>query len=240
MISKLIIILLLSQQTVEYRVNDAGFAVVELFTSEGCSSCPPADRLLSDIRKDYAGRMVYTLSFHVDYWNYIGWKDPFSKKTYTDRQRRYGSAFRNESIYTPQLVVNGKTEFVGHNRDKAIETIDESLEANTDQSISFSVSRLNKQLEINYSINGKIAGNERLVIIISESGLRSDVNRGENRGRILYHDSVVRDYRIVDADPSAKINLSLPEDLSLEHTEVILFCQDFSTMRIRSASRQKL
>src|SRR5262245_48953789 len=99
----------------------SGFAVVELFTSEGCSSCPPADRLLADLAKRPG---VYALEFHVDYWNSLGWRDPYSAAAYSDRQRMYG-----DDIYTPQMVVNGTNLFVGSNRARAEAAIAAGLSA---------------------------------------------------------------------------------------------------------------
>lgn len=89
-----------------------GFAVVELFTSEGCSSCPPADVLVAKLQKESADKPVYILAFHVDYWNRLGWKDVFSSHEYSSRQYQYSKWLKSE-VYTPQVIVNGRTEFVG-------------------------------------------------------------------------------------------------------------------------------
>lgn len=94
-----------------------GFAIVELFTSEGCSSCPPADRLIDKLVTE-KGSEIYILSYHIDYWDHIGWKDPFSQAAFTNRQRQYGRHFSLESIYTPQVIVNGIDEFVGSDERK--------------------------------------------------------------------------------------------------------------------------
>src|SRR5689334_24193741 len=98
-------------------VNSKSFAVLELFTSEGCSSCPSADRLLPVLAKEDSN--IIALSFHVDYWDNLGWKDSFSNAAFTERQRNYGEQFHLQSIYTPQLVINGRYETVGSNRDNA-------------------------------------------------------------------------------------------------------------------------
>ena len=92
--------------------------IVELFTSQGCSSCPAADKNLTELlrKAELEGQPVYGLSFHVDYWNYIGWKDPYSSKQFTARQQAYRDHFEAESTYTPQMVVNGTTEFIGSNK----------------------------------------------------------------------------------------------------------------------------
>ena len=102
---------------------------MELFTSEGCSSCPPANALLERItqRTRKQGLRVYPLSFHVDYWNELGWKDPFSDTAYTRRQRQYGQAMALSSIYTPQMIVNGTDQFVGHRQAIADKSIGKAL-----------------------------------------------------------------------------------------------------------------
>ena len=110
-----------SSKTLTESVNNEStqtaepFAVLELFTSEGCSDCPAAEAVLNEIALDaWADReYIYALSFHVDYWNKLGWKDEFSKSEYSERQRGYRKAFENEVLYTPQMIVNGTDEFVG-------------------------------------------------------------------------------------------------------------------------------
>src|SRR5476651_2422634 len=101
------------KKTVPSKANNQRFAVVELFTSEGCSSCPPADEAIAKLQKESNGKPVYILAFHVDYWNRLGWKDVFSNADYSERQNEYAKYLRLESVYTPQVVVNGKKEFVG-------------------------------------------------------------------------------------------------------------------------------
>ena len=112
------------------RVAD-GFAVVELFTSEGCSSCPPADELVARIQKENSDQPVYILSFHVDYWNNLGWKDPFSSAAYSKRQKEYANRLNLQSIYTPQVIVNGRTEFVGSDEGKMLNAIKSNLQKNS-------------------------------------------------------------------------------------------------------------
>lgn len=95
------------------KATNTGFAVVELFTSEGCSSCPPADEVVAKIQRESKDVPVYILAYHVDYWNRLGWKDVFSSAEYSKRQNDYANYLNLQSVYTPQIVVNGKTEFVG-------------------------------------------------------------------------------------------------------------------------------
>ena len=97
------------------KAEEKGFAVLELFTSEGCSSCPPADELLAKIQMESEGKPIYIVAYHVDYWDRLGWKDMFSNADYSKRQTQYGQWLHTSSIYTPQLIVNGKAEFVGSN-----------------------------------------------------------------------------------------------------------------------------
>src|SRR5689334_14081460 len=100
------------------------FALVELFTSEGCSSCPPADRVLARLAAEAraSGRRIFPLSFHVDYWNGLGWRDPWSTRTFTERQRNYARAL-GWRTYTPQMVINGAEHFVGSDERHARESI---------------------------------------------------------------------------------------------------------------------
>ena len=88
------------------------FAIIELFTSEGCSSCPAADKTVAKLAQEFAGK-VYILGFHVDYWNYLGWKDAFSDSKYSERQKEYAAVFKLDGVYTPQVVVNGSRELIG-------------------------------------------------------------------------------------------------------------------------------
>src|ERR1700730_2635559 len=111
--------------TYKYIPVREGFAMVELFTSEGCSSCPPADEAVG--RLNGWKNNVYVLSFHVDYWNYLGWKDIFSDPSYSKRQQDYGSVFHLSSIYTPQIIINGKVQFAGSDESRLRKEIEESL-----------------------------------------------------------------------------------------------------------------
>ncbi len=108
--------------------EEKGFAVLELFTSEGCSSCPPADELLAKIQKESEGKSIYILAYHVDYWDRLGWKDMFSSADYSKRQTQYGQWLHKSSVYTPQLIVNGKAEFVGSSESAIREAIAAQLD----------------------------------------------------------------------------------------------------------------
>jgi len=161
--------------------------VLELFTSQGCSSCPPADRLLNEVKSDH----IIALSYHVDYWNYIGWKDPFSKSVYTDRQRSYGVKFNSSTIYTPQLVINGQEHIVGSNRSLLNQKINQYSKENNDNSVSLSkVSKSGDVVNFNYSVEGDLDDTYiRTILVINER--KTSVKRGENRNRELVNTNIV-------------------------------------------------
>ncbi len=138
--------------TQNISTKNEGFAVLELFTSEGCSSCPPADQLMGEIEKKYKDHPVYILSYHVDYWNRMGWKDRFSSAQNSQRQQEYSSKLGSQ-VYTPQLVVNGKTEFVGSDRTTVENTISSALNSLSDNKIDLKAKILPKEISFNYNIS---------------------------------------------------------------------------------------
>src|ERR1043166_2480441 len=137
----------------------SGFALLELFTSEGCSSCPPADRLLPQLAAENPN--IIPLSMHVDYWNHLGWTDPFSNAEFSERQRLYAGQFHLESIYTPQLIVNGEYELVGSNRTAADQDIKKVL--NEKAGVEITIDEIKKQdgkLSISSTLTGDVSGTQ--------------------------------------------------------------------------------
>ncbi|HYL09415.1 MAG TPA: DUF1223 domain-containing protein [Candidatus Acidoferrales bacterium] len=172
--------------------------VVELFTSEGCSDCPPADALLARLEQTQPvpGVEVITLEEHVDYWDHQGWADPFSSADFTRRQNEYAEAFRTYSIYTPQMVVDGRTEFVGSRDGAARQAI---AEAARSPKVAVHLRALGADksdvpLDVRIEkLAGIATGNRAEVFLaITESHLHSNVGAGENSGRKLDHNGVVR------------------------------------------------
>lgn len=212
--------------------------VVELFTSEGCSSCPPADRLLSEIvNKDYEGVEVIGLSFHVDYWDYIGWKDPYASRDYTLRQRAYGRKFGLSSIYTPQMIVNGKHEFVGSSRAKWNHALNsESVPKNYSDLIVEVVSISDSELR--FRVRSNEMNSSLLNVAIVEKSLSQQVDRGENRGRKLSHDNVVRAYdsRSFDGKPNSFL-LTIPSNLKPENASLIVYAQKSTSWQIQGVKK---
>ena len=174
--------------------------LVELFTSEGCSSCPPADILLSQLERSQpvSGARIIALSEHVDYWNRLGWTDPYSAPIFTQRQNEYARALMSDDVYTPQMVVDGAAAFVGSNGAKARAAIDEAARspkakvsvAQTEAPAGSSSAPFTIRVED--LPEAKSDDRVEVMLAIAQSGLRSNVARGENAGRKLAHDAVVR------------------------------------------------
>lgn len=170
--------------------------IVELFTSQGCSSCPPADRLLSRLT-EVAGPGVepLTLSFHVDYWDRLGWRDPFSSPEWSARQSRYAQAFGSNRVYTPQIVIDGRLETVGSDESEVRRLLAEAVAAKARGQVEVSARLGAKELRVDASARlpaGLAQGPCELIIAVVESGLTTQVERGENEDRRLANDTVVR------------------------------------------------
>jgi hypothetical protein len=173
---------------------DEPFAVVELFTSEGCSSCPPADRLLSAIATEAAQRRrnVLTLEFHVDYWNTPAWRDSFSDAANSERQQRYAPALDTE-LYTPQAVVNGSLACVGSDAGTLRRVIDSALVRTPSAGVTLELATEHGRRVLRYRVSGAVPG-AIVAIAITESGFHTHVKGGENAGLDLTHDNVVREF----------------------------------------------
>ncbi len=173
------------------------FALVELFTSEGDMASPPADELLRKIKSDALknNKPVYTVAYHVDYWNKYGWKDPYSKLQFTYLQRNYMSALNQKEMFTPQMIVNGKYPFTGSDETKIKSAIDKSLKTNAYCSISIKKdSVVNDTLYVSYQ--SSVASNDYSIkVLLLESGLKSTVTAGDNKGKTLLHENVCRVYQ---------------------------------------------
>lgn len=161
--------------------------VLELFTSQGCSSCPPADRYLDEVKSN----TIIALSYHVDYWNYIGWKDPFSKSIYSDKQRQYGKKFKSSTIYTPQLIINGKDHVVGSNKQLVNEKITQYSQKQNANTVTLSnISKSEKLVKFNYDVENEFDDKYiRSVLVINKR--KTSVKRGENRDRMLTNTNIV-------------------------------------------------
>jgi len=211
-------------------------AVLELFTSEGCSSCPAADRLLPKLAGDSG---VIALSFHVDYWDRLGWKDRFSSPVYTARQRRYAGQMKLESIYTPQLVINGRYEVVGSNEGAARQLIRKALNDSPLVMIRIDeVKRETGRLTVRCRLEGAV-GESRLVAAVVQAHEETQVGGGENRGDRLEHTNVVKALKEQKAKPVAEVTIELPATGAVEGQRLILFTQRIKDLHITGATEWK-
>lgn len=209
--------LLLAALTVSIGAQGAekDLVLVELFTSEGCSSCPPADRLLTTLHttQPFADATVVALAYHVDYWDKLGWKDPFADKTYTLRQQAYAGIHKEERVYTPQMMVNGVIGFVGSDRASAMKAIqDKTTRTRGALKVSAKQKGDGKTVEVAIESQLKPVPGVVLWIALAEDGLRSEVTAGENKGKSMVHQAVVRSYTRYDISETdlANYTVTLP------------------------------
>ncbi|NNE65702.1 MAG: DUF1223 domain-containing protein [Pyrinomonadaceae bacterium] len=204
--------------------------LVELFTSEGCSSCPPAEALLAryETEQPFEPVEIITLAFHVDYWDGLGWKDKYASPLFTQRQKVYDRKFRTGQIYTPQMVVDGDIEFIGSREKAAKKAV---KKASKRQKANITVVVTDKK--VNVSVVG-LRNEEPATVYLAfaEDGLGSRVEAGENAGKELTHVSLVRELRGIarvqtDAGSySGLFDLNLKEEWSSENLRIVAFVQE--------------
>jgi hypothetical protein len=222
--------------------------LLELFTSEGCSSCPPADRLLEilDQKQPVVGADLIVLSEHVDYWNGGGWKDPFSSSQYTARQQEYTNRYNFDGVYTPQLVVDGRFGFVGSDGREASSAIQKAIR---ERKIPIEISNVARngnqvtahiQLHADQSFRG---GRAVLYVAIADNRVESRVARGENAGRSLAHVAVTRVLKqvgSVDLDSVTARDVTLSVQQSGNGSRLVAFVQDPKSGHVLGVTVQKL
>ena len=171
--------------------------LLELFTSQGCSSCPPADELLSRLQRErFGGATVVPIAYHVDYWNHIGWTDPFSSARWSQRQNQYASAFESSQVYTPQLVINGRVQLVGSAEGPIRSEIERQLKDSDSGTIAITgVARAGNELRVGVRarLDAKPNGTHaKIIVTLLENGATTAVRSGENAHRTLSNDAIVR------------------------------------------------
>lgn len=218
---------------------DRSPVVLELFTSQGCSSCPPADELLSVIGKGAGGGDVIAVAHHVDYWNYIGWRDPFSSAAASERQRRYGDAIAGGRVYTPMLVIDGRAHVVGSiagqvalQLERARARAPSGWAVEIDDA-SMSGGRVTAEIAVSRPAG---AAEVTLWAGVRESGLETEVTRGENAGETLTNDFIVRELSPLDSSRARqRIDLEAPRGGADEHS-VVVIVQDRASLAVRAAA----
>ena len=223
------------------KADGKGFAVLELFTSEGCSSCPPAEELLAKIQQEAQGKAVYLLAYHVDYWDRQGWKDLFSSADYSKRQVQYGHWLNAPEIYTPQLIINGKAEYVGSDEPAISNAIAEQLATKPAATLTLRAQQDGEKLKVQYQA-GKVENSSSLLIAIVQKNAQTKVARGENAGRSLAHVQIVRKLQTepLKAIGNGNATVVLPKDFNAQNWEVLGMVQDQTSGEILAIAKAGL
>lgn len=220
---------------------DEGFVFVQLFTSQGCSSCPPADKLLDKITEDNKDENIYTLSYHVDYWNRLGWKDPFSSKTFSDKQYEYSQQFGSSTVYTPQAVINGQIHFTGSSSDKMDKALKYYLKSDSPININITnITSSDTKITANFN-SEELPKNAYLVVALVVDSRNTSVKRGENVGKIIKNNNIVATEKA--ASPGKKngsLALEIPEWIELkDNLSLVAYIQN-EDLKILGASKKKI
>jgi hypothetical protein len=222
--------------------------LLELFTSEGCSSCPPADRLLEllDQKQPLVGADLIVLSEHVDYWDRLGWKDPFSSPVYTARQQDYTRKYNLGDAYTPQLILDGRYGIVGSDGRGVTEAIQKAIRERkipiTISSVSRDGNQLTAHIELHSDQNLK-GGRGVLFVAIADNRAESHVARGENAGRSLAHVAVTRVLKqvgAIDLDNATAKDVTISVQSGAQGSRLVAFVQDPKSGHVLAVAAQKL
>jgi hypothetical protein len=219
--------------------------LIELFTSEGCSSCPPADRLLSefDRAQPVDGARLVVLSEHVDYWNTLGWIDPYSSHEFSERQQRYGATLGVPDVYTPQAVIDGRFETVGSSAPKMEAAIQKAMRQKK-LPLRLGVSRSDNGIHVELHADAAPPRGAETYFAIAEDAVESKVSAGENGGRVLTHTAVVRSLtkagKLADAGESGiTLDLKISSHWG-KHLRVIAFLAEHDGGKILGAAAAEL
>ncbi len=220
-----------------FNSTERPFVVLELFTSQGCSSCPSADRLLDKVKKEFP-EMVFALSFHVDYWDYIGWKDPFAKPSHARKQSEYNREFGYPNNYTPQMVVNGREHFVGSNQAKAYSKIGYYTSQKTENSVAIlGAQSSNGKISFQYTLTGDFSHKLlRAVLVIDER--TTEVKRGENRNRTLHNSNIVVNERYIDLESqNGSSSIAIPALVTSTDNLTLMLLMESENLDITAATK---
>lgn len=204
-------------------------AIVELFTSEGCSSCPPADKLIGRAQSSFNDKTI-VLSYHVDYWDRLGWKDPYSKSVFSERQRAYANHLNESTVYTPQIIVNGEKSFVGSDQNALWNAINNNSKSEAKEIILNNIKVNTTHISFDYAFPN-LQKNEELIFELVLKSATTQVKNGENKGATLVHTNVVREIEIAN-NSKGMITIPLPLNFIKENYTIIAFKQDKSTLMI--------
>lgn len=215
--------------------------IVELFTSEGCSSCPPADEVLAELDRSQpiGGARVIALELHVDYWNQLGWTDPFSHADFSARQGGYAGVTKSLSIYTPQMIVDGRAHFVGSSKEKAHAAI---TAATKTPKAAVRLARAGDVLKVQITdVPAPASGDLAEVwLAVTESDLLTAIPRGENAGRTVAHAPVVRSLKRLGPVSQGAFTGDAPVSISKssrrDNVRAVIFVQEQKSRRMTGAA----
>ena len=225
--------------------------LVELFTSEGCNTCPPADKILGymEEKQPFPGTTVIALEEHVDYWNHDGWTDPFSSAKWTERQQNYENIFKKPEPYTPQMVIDGTKELVGSNGPGVVEAVKAAVQVpKTD--VKIVAGTVDPKGERHYTVTtGKLVGakggdSAEVWLAVTEDGLQSTVSAGENSGQTLHHAATMRSLQKIGVADAGKTPDSFSGDAAVKfdpkwnaaNSHVVVFIQEKKSRDVLGAS----
>jgi len=220
--------------------------LVELFTSEGCSDCPPADALLAqlDQKQPISGAQLIVLSEHVTYWNRDGWRDPFSLDAMTERQEKYVSRFGLGQSYTPQMIVDGAEQFVGNNTRALLDAVEKEVKS-PKQGVAIAGAKWTDGAA-QFSVHADAPAGTKLIAVLAADATHSDVARGENAGRKLQHTAVVRVIKEFGTEAADGRDLKLAGGPLAQKNEangpvrLVVFLIDHKTGHVFGAAEQTL
>lgn len=210
--------------------------VIELFTSQGCSSCPPADELVEEVQERF-GDNVITLSYHVDYWDYIGWKDPFASKAFTQKQYDYATAFGSRGVYTPQAVINGNSHFTGSDSRKMSAALQENTLDNQTSIELGDVKKRTSKLWVPYMVNN-FSKHDHITFALTVKERTTQVKRGENQNRTLTNHNIVVDQILLAIQKEGSVQLDIPEWITPSDELSIVAYVSRDRVGITSAARK--
>lgn len=200
--------------------------LIELFTSQGCSSCPPADKWLGGLDNSKHADKVVPMALHIDYWDYIGWKDPFAQTQFTKRQRHYADLKQSNTVYTPQIMLNGKDIRLYTDFETAIDQAANQMPPPI--SLSVKAQKQKQMLNVHLTIDqaDKIPSRNQVILAITENNLSTNIKRGENAGRTLNYSHVTRAFQpLGEATASLESSIELNPDWKTEHLTLVVFIQ---------------
>lgn len=205
------------------------FAVIELYTSEGCSSCPAAEQLMPELKKQY-GERVHVLEYHVDYWNRLGWDDVYSKKEFSDRQRDYTRIFKSNTVFTPQAVINGKASVVASQKDAMEEALDKELsEDKKPVHIALKTTRYDDVVKVVFRSQLDTTEHLQMALVLRETA--TQVKAGENAGRVLHHNDVVIELKTLMYE-NGEVLFTIPPALWAQNCYIVAYTQNAEDMSI--------